>query len=130
MRAVSSGLANTSNMEPHLKLLLQYLEVCNKVLVANRHRFPYRQIWAAGERALHGEPVVLALYDEVPKARCVVAMGETSISVEPMNENRSRGNLHDLSVHAVSLGYVLEVIAEPDRYVADPSLINWDWLRQ
>ncbi len=117
------------SQKPYRDILLRYVDVCNKVMSANRQRFPYRQIWSAGEHALSGRSVVLALHDDGTLARCVVAMGEASISVEMVNPSQSPCQCQQLTVYPVKLGYVLEVITEPDRYIADPSLINWDWLQ-
>lgn len=127
------ALAQTDTSEegekPYRELLLRYVDVCNKVLSANRQRFPYRQIWSAGEHALSGRSVVLALHDDGALARCIVAMGEASISVEMLEPSQPPCQCQTLTVYPVKLSYVLEVITEPDRYIADPSLINWDWLR-
>lgn len=115
--------------EYYTQLLLDYLDICNKVMAANRHRFPYRQIWAAGEQARSGDLAVLALYDEAPKARCIVSMGEKLISVEQILAGGREMSAVDFPVHGVALGYVMDVLKAPDKYVADPSLINWDWLK-
>lgn len=115
--------------EPYQQLLHAYLDICNKVLAANRDRFPYRQIWTAGQEALSGRPVILSLHDDVPKAHCAVEIGEHHISAEAVQHHELHARKQSSPVHTVRLTYLLEVVAEPDKYVADPSLINWDWLR-
>lgn len=114
--------------EPYHELLLRYVSICNKVLAANRDRFPYRQIWSAGEHALSGKSVILALYDNGLRAHAIVAMGENAITVEQIEPAKMLANNRSLSAHPVQMDYVMDVVAKPDRYVADPSLINWDWL--
>ncbi len=114
--------------EPYHELLLRYVRICNKVLAANRDRFPYRQMWSAGERALSGKPVVLALYNNGLRAYAVVAMGENAITVENIEPAKMAAENRLLPTYPVQMDYVMDVVAKPDRYVADPSLINWDWL--
>lgn len=122
-------VGEAASVEPYQELLQAYLDICNKVLAANRDRFPYRQIWSAGEEALSGRTVILSLHDDVPKAHCLVAFGESHISTEVLAAETLHLHKERLPVHAVRLTYLLDVVAEPDKYVADPSLINWDWIK-
>lgn len=120
---------NGAGDDTHLALLLRYLDVCNQVMAANRHRFPYRQIWSAGEDARSGNPVLLLLVEEEVKAAGVVTLGQASITVNPI----ALAELDEVNVelprHLVEMRYVLRVVSAPDLYVADPSQINWDWLQ-
>ncbi len=98
-----------------------YLEICNRVLEANRDRFPFSRIWEAGEEALCGRAVALAVVDEEPKASCVVRLENRHIeATEPPDEVPP--------VTRISKRYVDDVIAHPEKYIADPSLIDWRWL--
>lgn len=113
----------------HQLLLLRYLEVCNHVMAANRHRFPYRQIWSAGEDARSGNPVLLLLLDGEVRAACVVRLGQAEIVAESILLAELETIKASLPYHTIDMGYVLKVVSAPDLYVADPSQINWDWLQ-
>ncbi len=116
--------------DAYQRMLMTYLEVCNKVMLANRDRFPYRQIWAASEKALRGNPVILTLVTDSAKASCRVAMDKSAIKVHPLASACVPSCCQVPAVHAVAADYVEDVLSDPDRYVADPSLINWDWLKR
>lgn len=79
---------------------------------------------------MSGQSVVLVLHEDGPCAHGVVAMGQRAISVELIESCQLPPHYRALPMHSLHMHYVLEVVGEPDRYVADPSLINWDWLRR
>lgn len=115
--------------ETHLALLLRYLDICNQVLAANCHRFPYRQIWSAGEDARSGKPVVLLLAGDEVKAACIASLGQAEITVEPLELARLEKMNGAMPRYPIDMAYVLQVLAAPDLYIADPSRVNWDWLQ-
>ncbi|NVJ98183.1 MAG: hypothetical protein HWE25_08525 [Alphaproteobacteria bacterium] len=104
-------------------LLDQYLRVCNKVLEKNRGRFPYSQIWQAGEQALSGRVVELAVFDENPIAHCRVTLHANRISSKRMPEDEPA------PMKRLSAQYVQDVVSHPEKYIENPSLIDWDWLQ-
>lgn len=123
------SIENGAGDDTYLALLLRYLDVCNQVMAANCHRFPYRQIWSAGEDARSGNPVLLLLVDEEVKAAGVVTLGQASISVNPVSL-MTLGDIDGaLPRYPIEFQYILRVVSAPDLYVADPSKINWDWLQ-
>ena len=101
--------------------LERYLQVCNAVLDANKDRFPYSRIFEASEAALEGRAVELALVDEEPKARCVVTLSHSHIE-------RASDGADPAPVSRISAATVADVLANPEKYIADPSLIDWGWL--
>ncbi|WP_020400871.1 hypothetical protein [Kordiimonas gwangyangensis] len=101
--------------------LEQYLEVCNQVLEANRNRFPFNRIWEAAEASLAGRSVAFAVVDDEPKASCVVRLcGQHIETADAGDENPPATRL--------SKQYIDDVVAHPDKYIEDPSLIDWRWL--
>lgn len=114
MKTVKENLEEQARLEA-------YLEICNKVLEANRDRFPFSRIWEAGEAALKGRTIALAVVDDEPKASCVVRLENKHIeAAEPPEECPP--------VTRLSKQYVEDVVAHPEKYIADPSLIDWGWL--
>lgn len=104
-------------------LLEQYLRVCNKVLQQNGDRFPYNQIWKAGEEALSGRTIEFAVVDDEPKAQCRVTLSKNRI--------RSEADLaveEHPPVMRLSASYLQQVVSDPDKYIENPSLIDWGWL--
>lgn len=114
--------------DTHLALLLRYLDICNHVMAANNDRFPYRQIWSALQDAGGGDPVIQLLHDGKPQAACIISLGKTAISAEPMELSKLDSMADLLPVYPVEMSYVLQVLASPDLFIADPSRINWDWI--
>jgi len=116
-------VAKSGNSGTYDGLLEQYLEICNKVMQQNRDRFPYSQIWQAGEQALSGRAVELAVVDDAPKAHKCVTLEACKINSEPTGKAAE-----DPPVMRLSASYLEDVVAHPDKYIDNPSLIDWDWL--
>ena len=114
-------MGKTANISEDQARLQQYLEICNRVLEANRDRFPFNRIWEAGEAALKGRSVALAVVDEEPKASCVVRLENQHIE-----EAEATGDGPPTT--RISKQYIEDVLAHPDKYIDDPSLIDWRWL--
>lgn len=104
-------------------LLQAYVNVCNRVLQENWDRFPYSHIWRAAEGAMSGRMVRFAVVDDEPKAECTVSMEAKSL-----NESQDV-KTGEAPVMRLSARYMADVVANPDKYVGDPSLIDWGWLK-
>jgi len=116
-------LPGTSDKDAYDGLLKDYLRVCNKVLHENRNRFPYSQIWHAGEEALCGKSIRFAVYDDEPKAQCEVTLAENRI------KSGDDGKDRDPPTKRLSVQYLEDVVADPQKYIENPALIDWDWLK-
>ncbi|WP_417456472.1 hypothetical protein [Kordiimonas sp.] len=102
--------------------LEEYLRICNAALKANSKRFPYNRLWEAGAEALKGRSVELALVDDEPKARCRITLSAHHIE-------RATEDGEAPPVTRLSKQYIDDVLANPEKYISDPSLIDWRWLK-
>lgn len=105
-------------------LLQQYLLICNQALQQNGERFPFCQIWRAGETALSGRSVELAVVDDEPKAQCRITLQQNRIEAEATN---ARAEEHP-PVIQLSARYLADVVSNPQKYIDNPTLIDWRWL--
>ncbi len=115
-------MPNGDQQEVFEAQLEAYLRICNAALEANSKRFPYNRIWQAGEDALKGRCVELALIDDEPKARCRITLSEHHIE-------RTGEDGEAPPVTRLSKQYIEDVLANPEKYISDPSLIDWRWLK-
>ncbi|MEX0298162.1 MAG: hypothetical protein AB3N28_03770 [Kordiimonas sp.] len=106
--------------------LKQYLSVCNTIVACNRERFPFAQIWRALEDKLadHIVEFVVASHEEEGRQWVLFSDGRIrSLDGPPLSQKTAR-----TVVKKVSLHYLQDVINDPPRYIANPALIDWDWV--
>lgn len=111
-----------NNMEHYRNLLLQYIGICNQIMAANEKRFPYNKIWQAQEAAMKGRAVEFVVVDDLPKASCAVEMNGDRIRLIGEDQNAEM-------VKRLSLFDINDVVRNPEKYIADPALIDWSWLK-
>ncbi len=102
-------------------VLETYIKVCNDVIHANKDRFPYAQIWQAAEQSLLGRCF-----------RFEVTQGEANTSfVASFYDGHIYPVETDMVCHTVlfTLEYLQDVIKHPEKYIENPSLIDWNWLQ-
>ncbi len=117
-------MSDKSSTESYQALLQQYLQLCNEALAANKDRFPYAQIWQAAEQALRDGKVEFALVDDAPKARLCVALSDAHIECV---ENGAGDE--DVPVQRISADYIQTILASREDVIANPSLIDWNWMK-
>ena len=116
-------LSGTDGQNEYEDLLQDYVSVCNRVLQENRDRFPYSHIWRAAEEALSGRAIKFAVFDDQPKAECTI-----SIEANVLSE-KTEALQDEAPVMRLSAQYMEDVVSNPEKYVGDPSLIDWGWLK-
>ncbi len=106
--------------------LQQYLSVCNTVVVCNKERFPFAQIWRAMEDRLAGQVIefVVADHEEEGQQWVVFSSGE----IRRLEDPPRRSDRTSVMTKKVTLPYLLAVLDDPPRYIANPALIDWDWV--
>lgn len=115
--------ASSENLGAELR---QYISICNNVIACNRQRFPFAQIWRALEDKLDGKPLefVVARHEEDGHQWAVFLEGEIRV-VE--GSEASLGPVK-AGTKKVALSYLKAVLDDPSRYIANPALIDWDWV--
>ena len=104
--------------------LLYYVAICNEILAANENRFPYAHIWRALEDKLAGNFIEFFVVKDGTEVRVPAQFLKGRIRVI---DAAFRGNRETVS-KAVDWIYLQEVINNPLRYIANPALIDWDWI--
>lgn len=104
----------------------RYIAICNNVIACNRQRFPFAQIWRALEDRLGGKPLefVVARHEGDAQRWAVFLEGEIRL-VD--GSEASLGRLK-AGTKKVALPYLQAVLDDPSRYIANPALIDWDWV--
>lgn len=104
----------------------QALNVINQSLEANRDKMPYNMFIQAGESALEGKNIGVAVYADDPD------------TPHDFYTLKLEGGRMDLVEHGkqdpditwkVSDAYLDELINNPQQYIDHPEKMDWDWLR-
>ena len=110
----------------------RYIEICERALASDKTTGPMRAIFRSALDQLNGERLSLALYDDQPKALChvdildqKVCTSEAIVFSEPAN---SEAYCPSSRVVRLSLTHIQDVIAQPERYLENPALLDWSWL--
>jgi len=107
------------------ELFLRYIDVCNKAIEAHQGEFPYAQLWHSAEESLDGLPIVVAVYDDEPKAAYRLSVNEQhidTIDIEPDAID------NDDAWH-VRTSYMQKVIENPEEFIENPAKIDWGWMQ-
>ncbi|MFC3052764.1 hypothetical protein [Kordiimonas pumila] len=119
--ADARGNINVSGLEEYLA---NYVRVCNYVLEANENRFPFLEIWRAGEESLTGMSIEFSTSNQSETAVYAVVFHQKRLnSIGPALA--ACLPKHHKKLH---FDYVLAVLTEPYKYITNPSLIDWDWM--
>ncbi len=105
------------------ELFGQYLDVCNKALEIGGSRFPYKQMFDAAQRV------------EVARKVEVKVGGLEDLYVIQMGDRKITYDRHDLCEDCncdgkwfIDVSYLTGVVENPDLYIQNPALINWEWV--
>ncbi|TNE62542.1 MAG: hypothetical protein EP335_11935 [Alphaproteobacteria bacterium] len=117
-------MSDAENKEDYARLMQEYLDLCNRALAANRDRFPYGAIWQAAEQALSGEEMEFAVVDDAPKARMRVCLKDRHLDLQEC------GCAGEVPVRRISADYIRRLLADPQKVIDNPSLIDWNWMKK
>lgn len=109
-----------------LEKLKNYLAVCNMVVASNKERFPFAQIWRAMENHLEGRAIKFVISGHEKQVSQWVMLSKGRIKYfdsPPLCVYRSK-----TLVKKVPLPYLQTVLENPQHYMANPALIDWDWV--
>lgn len=100
--------------------LERYIEICNEALARSCDRFPYNRIWQAASEAQAGRGVELVLVDDMPVSTC-----EVTVYMDHIERGLEAG---DAPVLRLNKSYLEDVVSNPQKYIDNPTLIDWGWL--
>lgn len=113
-------MVEQSDNEKSLTELERYIEICNEAMARSGDRFPYNRIWQAAGDAGAGRGVELALVDDRP-----VSTYEVTVYPDHVEPAQEAG---DPPVLRLSKSYLDDVLSNPQKYIDNPTLIDWGWL--
>ncbi len=108
------------------KLFMGAMETTNRAIDEHRDKPVIKQIFSGAEKVLEGRSLGVAVYKEEPDQpydyfTMRYANGKFEL------EERGKGDT-DIAWR-VSQEYLQDVNEDPDRYVANPLLLDTDWLK-
>lgn len=111
------------------KLLADYVDVCNRAIAENEHRFVFRQAKKLN-RQLWGEASFHTLvYEDDPRN----VIEEATLHYDPRRLELSVEDSADGDVAfswKLPIDYMEDVVQRPDWYVEHPAALDWNWLTE
>lgn len=114
-----------SRADTQAELFSRYVEICNKALEENCHRFPFKQILAAAARAQSRKHVEVLIVDDHPEGSFVIHFDQDRIASQ---KHTSCNSCDCARQWRVSQSYLEDVVQNPDAYIANPAKIDWEWM--
>ena len=102
--------------------LVNYIGICNTIMSANTERFPYAHIWHALEEELAGRLIEYQVSTQDQDAQITAVFIDNKIRLI----NRPECNCAERIIKNFHSGYIDKVLAMPERYIANPMLIDWN----
>jgi len=104
-------------------LIQSYLDVCNKSLLHNKARFPFKQIFEAALKYDHGRKIEVQI-GQHPDTY-VLEFEKDFLTVQPHSKC---GNCNCDGHWKVDDDYLFDVVGNPEIYINNPAKINWEWM--
>ncbi|MCT4654654.1 MAG: hypothetical protein N4A65_02470 [Cohaesibacter sp.] len=104
------------------KLILSYIDVCNRSIEKNSDQSPYKEIFQAALAAMKDSDFSFLLRDDRPKASVSLRIEEQGIA----RQNESDKEPEDGWIFDYS--YLKAVLDNPEDYVNEPERLDWSWL--
>lgn len=107
------------------KVFQQYLEICNRAIEQNKHKFPYTEIWGARLNALKEEMKIEAVvYDDRPKIAYMLRLTQ-DMKIEIVE----RKVIPPEEAWPFTYQYLRRVVDNPQDYIENPAKLEWGWLK-
>ena len=107
-------------------LVKQYLNICNNVLIKQRHTVPFKEIIGLIDRIIDNEETItLKVVDDQGDT---VGLYTTTFMIDEFKPIEARIHNQDTQF-VVSRRYLEKVVDNADDYMAHPLKLDWDWLK-
>lgn len=112
------------------QLFSRYVDLCNQVMEANQDTFWFRQAMQLNKTLWNGRNFRVVIYDQDPGS--VIASFTVRLDMDkPGIRLLQDENVDDVAFSwKTPLSYLEEVVAEPERYISQPMLLDWEWLKE
>lgn len=114
-----------ADMSEYEEVFKRYLTVCNQAIEANKERFPFKQILLAARERNKDRIVEVEVFDTRPLETYALYWGPSG-ALFKRHENCE--NCECDAKWRVSLNYLKQVTKNPQLYVSNPAMIDWEWL--
>lgn len=106
-------------------LLQRYVDVCNRALMFNKDRFPFKQILCGAQAEEAGKKIEVTISDlsAIPSFVFEIEKGQILL--------KDHGNCVDCNCDrkwSVPVEYLKKIAETPDMYVQNPAKIDWEWM--
>lgn len=119
-------MSNNTENEDYTPLLQQYIDLYNLTMSSNSDRFPYCHIWHAALQRSNNTFLTFELIDDRPKASIPVMIAGDRLQ---QDRNPSNDNFDcEHRVMRVKMSELEKVMERPERCLANPSLLDWNWM--
>ena len=118
--------SEATKAKPGLKLVRDYLDVCNAAAEEHRHSLVYRPIIAAYDSLFANRAVGIDIYDSDPD------QFETTITIRLVNGEfvpDPEAEVHPSFHLKLGRHYMEDVVAHRDDYIRHPEKLDWDWIK-
>lgn len=102
-----------------------YVNICNRALSLNKHRFPFKQILGAAKTAEKGKKIEVNIAGATAIESYVFQIEGDQIIVTP--HSQCDDCQCDRKWH-IEWHYLENVLKDPASYIQNPAKINWDWI--
>lgn len=116
-----------SNDIENAALFERYLEICNKALENNKKRFPYKEILKALHTMRESDNVEVRIINDHPQPKIMMKRKDETVEAFPCTDEAEALNAKKWNV---SKSYLEDVIRNPDIYIENPALIDWEWIAE
>mgnify|MGYP006943314901 CR=1 FL=1 len=108
----------------YFEVIRQYVDVCNRAIMNNHGKFPFSHILGAAKDAGHQDAVEVNISNVHPVESYVFSFGDTGINVKP---HVFCDGCNCVRSWDTDLVYLQRVIDNPDCFITNPALLNWEW---
>jgi hypothetical protein len=117
---------NTVTAGQDIQLLIEYFDVCNAALEANRDSLPYKPIIALYDKIFTNRDVGIDIYDSDPgKIEATATVRLTNGMIVPVAASRAKPSVR----FKFKRSYMEDVATHREEYVKHPEKLDWGWLK-
>jgi hypothetical protein len=104
------------------QILEAYIQICNKALAYNKHKFPFNKIWEAISQKCQNQDINIALVDDYPTPVCRLSFSNKGVELSETNSHDNSKRCH------IKLSHIKNVLKNQEEYIQDPTKIDWHWI--
>ncbi len=106
-------------------LIKRYIDVCNRAIMLNHDRFPFKQILGAAKNAEGSKIIEVRIKEGSPDLSYAMTFDQEGLVARPHSTctecqcDRKWG---------VSKSYLEDVTKNPEDYIQNPAKLDWEWM--